>query len=121
MPKWTRWQGWVAFVAGAYAALSPLWTETTNAATWTMVVLGVVTAAVALGSLAMPDARIADYALVLMGVLFIVSPWVMDFARIDQMALTAWIVGAVTVVVGVLGMPEVEERTHMPHHRPIAH
>jgi hypothetical protein len=118
MQKWTRWQDWVAFVAGAYAALSPIWTDTSDDATWTMVVLGVVTALIALWSLAMPDDRISEYALVLMGVLFIASPWVMGFDNIDAMALTAWIVGAVTALAGVLGMPEVDERMHR---RPIPH
>ena len=118
MQKWTRWQDWVAFVAGAYAALSPIWTETDNTVTWTMVVLGVVTAAVSLWSLAMPDDRFSEYALVLMGVLFIASPWVMSFNDITNMALTAWIVGAVTAITGLLGMPEVE---HRMHRRPIAH
>jgi hypothetical protein len=118
MQKWTRWQDWVAFVAGAYAALSPLWTETSDKATWTMVILGVLTAAISLWSLAMPADRISEYALVLMGVLFFVSPWVMSFDSIDNMALTAWIVGVVTALAGVLGMPEVDQRMH---HRPIAH
>lgn len=120
MQKWTRWQGWVAFVAGAYAALSTLWTDTSTTATRTMVVLGVVTAAVALWSLAMPGHRIAPYALVLMGALFIASPWVMGFDHIDDMVLTALIVGAVTIISGVLSTPEVEERMHI-HHRPITH
>jgi hypothetical protein len=118
MRKWTRWQDWVAFAAGAYAALSPIWTDTDNTATRTMVVLGVVTVAVSLWSLAMPDDRISELALVLMGVLFIASPWVMGFDDIDNMALTAWIVGAVTAITGLLGMPEVDTRMH---HRPIAH
>ena len=120
MRKWTRWPVWVALSAGAYAALSPLWTETDTTATRTMVVLGVVTAAIALWSLAMSENRISEYALMLMGVLFIASPWVMGFERLDNIALTAWIVGAVTVLAGVLGMPQVEDRMHM-HHGPIAH
>ena len=118
MQKWTRWQDWVALVAGVYAALSPLWTVTDDAATWTMVVLGVVTAAVSLWSLAMPEDRISEYAVVLMGLLFIVSPWVMAFDNLDEMALTAWIVGAVVALAGVLGMPEVDKRMH---HRPLTH
>jgi SPW repeat len=118
MQKWTRWQSWVAFVAGAYAALSPIWTDTDNTATWAMVILGVVTAAVSLWSLAMPDDRISAFALVLLGVLFIASPWVMGFDDIDNMALTAWIVGVITTITGLLGMPAVDQRMH---HRPIAH
>lgn len=118
MQKWTRWQDWLALVAGAYAALSPIWTDTSNKATWTMVVLGVVTAAIALWSLAMPADRVSEYALIVMGVLFIISPWVMSFDDLDNIALTAWIVGAVTALAGILGMPEVDERMH---HRPILH
>jgi uncharacterized membrane protein HdeD (DUF308 family) len=121
MQKWTRWQAWVALVAGAYAALSPIWTRTNDTATWTMVALGAVTVAIALGALAMAEDRISEYALVLMGVLFIASPWVMGFERLDDMALTAWIVGAVTIVAGVLAIPQVEHRMHLGHHGPITH
>ena len=120
MPKWTKWQGWVALVAGAYAALSPIWTETDNTATWTMVVLGVATAAVGLWSMVRSEDQVSEYAQVLLGVLFIASPWVMGFDQLDTMALTAWIVGAVTVIDGVLGLPQIEHRMHL-HHGPIAH
>lgn len=118
MQKWTRWQDWATFVAGGYAALSPLWTDTTNKATWTMIVLGVVTAAVSLWALAMPDDRISEYGLVLLGVLFVAAPWVMGFDNIDNMALTAWIVGAITVIAGALALPQIE---HRMHRGPIAH
>jgi hypothetical protein len=120
MQKWTRWQDWVTFVAGAYAALSPIWTDSDTTATRTMVVLGVLTAAVSLWALAMPNDRISEYGIVLLGVLFIASPWVMGFDNINNMALTAWIVGAVTVIFGLLAVPEVDKRMH---HRttPIAH
>lgn len=120
MEKWNRWPVWLALLAGAYAALSPIWTETDDTATQTMVVLGVVTMIVALWSLAVAEERISPFGLMLMGALFIVSPWVMDFASLDDMALTAWVVGAVTVVAGVLAMPQIEHRMHM-HHGPIAH
>lgn len=119
MKKWNRWQAWLALSAGAYAALAPLWTETTDAARWTMVILGVVTAAVALTSMAMSEDRFSEYALMLMGVLFIASPWVVGFENLDAMALTAWIVGAVALVAGVLMMPQVEGRMH--HHGPLPH
>jgi peptidoglycan/LPS O-acetylase OafA/YrhL len=117
MQKWTRWQDWVTFAAGGYAALSPIWTETSNKATWTMVVLGAVTAVVSLWSLAMPDDRISEYGLVLLGVLFVISPWVMAFDNLEAMALTAWIVGGVTAVAGLMPGPELN---NIPH-RPITH
>lgn len=118
MQKWTRWQDWVTFVAGAYAALSPIWTDTDNTATWTMIILGVVTAAASLWALAKPEDRISEYGLMLLGVLFIASPWVMGFNNLDDMALTAWVVGAVTLIAGLLALPEVDRhlhRTPIPH------
>jgi len=120
MQKWTRWPVWAALLAGAYAALSPVWTETDEAATQTMVALGVVTVAVSLWSLAMDEHRLSEYALMLLGVAFIASPWVMDFVTLDAMAMTAWVVGVVTALAGVLALPQLEERMHI-HHGPIAH
>jgi SPW repeat len=69
-----------------------------------MIALGVITAALALFSLASPG-RIAFEGLVgLMGVLFVVSPWVMGFstgfAALAWTAWTAWIVGIVALVAG---------------------
>jgi uncharacterized membrane protein HdeD (DUF308 family) len=118
MQKWTRWQDWVTFVAGAFAALSPIWTDTDTTATWTMIILGVVTAAVSLWALAKPEDRISEYGLMLLGVLFIASPWVMGFNDLDNLALTAWVVGAVTLIAGLLALPEVDRhlhRTPIPH------
>jgi uncharacterized membrane protein HdeD (DUF308 family) len=104
MSKWTHPQGLAALIAGIYAALSPIWTTTpsdSNKATYTMITLGVITAALALFDLAMPG-RIAFEGLVaLMGVLFIISPWVMGFSTgFAALAWTAWIVGIVALVAG---------------------
>jgi len=118
MQKWTRWQDWLAFVAGAYAALAPIWTETDDTATWTMVVLGVVTAAIALWSLAMPEDRYSAYALVLMGVLFIACPFVMGFEDLTAICSTAVVVGVVTAIAGLLMVPQISDRMHRT---PIAH
>jgi SPW repeat-containing protein len=119
MQKWMRWQVLAALVAGACAALSPLFIEMDDGATWTMVVLGVVTAAVAVWSLAMSEERMTAYALLLLGVLFIGAPWALDVASTDNdIAVDAWIIGAVVAIAGVLTLPAVEERMH---HRPIPH
>ncbi len=115
MQKWTRWQDWVALLAGVYAFLSPIWTDTTTTATWTMVVLGVVTAAVALWSLALPDDRNSEATHMIMGVLLFISPWVMGFADLTAMAWTAWITGVVAFIAGAWAMPA-SNRLHMQHH-----
>jgi uncharacterized membrane protein HdeD (DUF308 family) len=99
MRKWAHPLDFVALAAGIYAACSPIWTDTTDDATTTMIVLGVVTVAIALWSLARPG-EIAEGLMALMGVLFIVSPWVMGFDNTRPMAATAWIVGAIALVVG---------------------
>jgi hypothetical protein len=106
MRSWTRWQDWVAVVAGAYAALSPIWTDTTDKASWTLVVLGVVTVAVALGSLWQPGMVAAEIVTAALGVLLFVSPWVMGFNDIDGMAWTAWIAGVVIFLAGLAAYPE---------------
>lgn len=115
MRKWVRWQDWVALAAGLYAALAPIWTETERNATWTMVVLGVVTVVVSVWALAMPEDRISEYIHALLGVLFIVAPWVMQFNEINAMSYTAWAVGVITFAMGVWALPEVQRRLHPSH------
>lgn len=104
MRKWTNPLAWAALVAGTYAALCPIWTldPEDNKAMNTMIALGVITAALALFDLAMPG-RIAFEGLVaVMGVLFVISPWVMDFnTGFTALAWTAWVVGGVALVAGL--------------------
>ncbi|MEO6471864.1 MAG: SPW repeat protein [Aeromicrobium sp.] len=99
MKKWAHPLDFVALAAGVYAACSPIWTTTTDKATVAMIVLGIVTAGIALFSLARPG-EIAEGLMALMGVLFIASPWVMNFDGMRSMATTAWVVGAVALLVG---------------------
>ena len=101
MKRWTHPQDFIALLAGIYAFLSPIWTTTIGKATTTMVVLGILTAAIAVIELARPDLLPAEGATALLGVLFFVSPWVMSFSGTHPMAWTAWIVGAITFLVGV--------------------
>lgn len=109
--RWVRWQDWVALVAGVYAFLSPLWTTTVHKASVTLVVLGVVTALVALVSLAAPGMLGPDGAIAVLGVLLFVSPWVMGFHATTGISWTAWIVGVVTVAAGATALP-LESRAH---------
>lgn len=106
MKRWTRWQDWVVLIAGAYALLSPIWTETETNATWTMVVLGALLVVSALWSLAMPGAVGAEATHAGLGVLMVISPWVMGFSDRTALSWTAWIVGAVSIVMGLWALPE---------------
>ena len=105
MKKWARWQDWVALVAGAYAILSPIWTTTVAAATGTLILLGIIIALAALASLAEPDAVLLQPLMAAVGAVVFVSPWVMGFASTMGIAWTAWIVGVVTFVTGLLALP----------------
>ena len=109
--SWRRWQDWVAVVAGVYAFLSPIWTPTVSKATTTLVILGIVAAVVGLVALAMPGAAALEWLKVVVGVLMFIAPWVIGFTATTGMAWTAWIVGVVLVVVGLLALPEVN-RVH---------
>jgi hypothetical protein len=115
MKRWSHPQDFIALIAGAYAVLSPLWTDTTNRATTTMIVLGAITIVVAVADLARPDMMALEGLTALMGVLFFISPWVMGFSDVRAMAWTAWIVGAVTFVVGVADL-----QLTRTHHKGIA-
>ena len=110
MRRLTHSQDYIALIAGLYACLSPLWTDTTNRATTTMIVLGAITAILALVELVRPDMMSAEGLMALMGVLFFISPWVMGFSDMMAMSWTAWIVGVVTFVIGAADL--MVTRTH---------
>ena len=122
MSKWMRPQGLAALIAGIYAALSPIWTTTpsdTSKATYTMITLGVITAALALFDLALPDRMIFKGLIALMGLLFGLSPWVMGFSTgFAALAWTAWIVGIVALVAGAadIQMTRTEQRHGVAAH-----
>lgn len=106
----------IPLIAGVYAFLSPLWTTTTNKASWTMVILGVIIALAALSALFRPDMMAVEGFTALMGVLFFISPWVMSFSGTHPMAWTAWIVGAITFLVGAADMQLIRGHGgHMAH------
>jgi hypothetical protein len=68
MRPWTRLQDFATLIAGAYAALSPIWVNTTGErdAFWTLIALGALMALAALVSLAMPGV-VGAIAIVLAG------------------------------------------------------
>ncbi len=114
MLKSMRWQDAVALLAGAFAALAPLWMNTSETATWTMVLLGACTVLVSVWSMYRPEDEISEYAQAILGVLLFISPWVMDFTRLNDLALTAYIAGAIVFIAGAWASFEAY-RMHHPH------
>jgi hypothetical protein len=102
MKPWTRTQDFGTLIAGAYAALSPIWISTTgeSGALWTLIVLGVLLVGTALFSLAMPDLVAAEWLTVLFGALLFIAPWVFSYTHLDGASWTSWVVGGVAVVLG---------------------
>ena len=102
MRPWTRLQDYGALVAGVYAALSPIWVSTTGerGAFWALIVLGVLIAATALFSLAVPGMVAAEWLTVVFGVLLFVAPWVLTYTDRTGASWTSWVIGVVAVVLG---------------------
>ncbi|HWL96794.1 MAG TPA: SPW repeat protein [Nocardioidaceae bacterium] len=105
MKAWRRWQDWIALVAGVYALLSPLWTDTDTAAMWSLIVFGALIALASLASLARPEMDPLEYAHAALGALLFIAPWVLGYADMMGAAWTSWIAGIVTLVVGVAALP----------------
>jgi uncharacterized membrane protein HdeD (DUF308 family) len=110
MKRWTHPQDFIALLAGIYAMLAPIWTETTAKTTWTMVVLGAVTALLSLADLVRPDLLATEGLTALMGLLFFIAPWVMGFSGLRAMSWTAWIIGVAVAAVGLADLQMT--RTH---------
>lgn len=113
MRAWTRWQDWVTLVAGAYAALSPIWTDTTNegGATATLITLGVLVVLSSLLGLARPGLVATEWLSAIFGVLLFVAPWVLTYTGAGGASWTSWIVGILGVAMGLTAVP-VSNRAH---------
>lgn len=112
MRQWTRWQDWVALAAGVCVALSPLVAERETTATWTMVIMGALIVLASAYSLYSPGDVISEGSHAVLGLLLVITPWVMGFADLQGLAWTAWIAGAVTLGVGLLALPETNRLHH---------
>lgn len=77
--------------------------------------LGIITALVALWSLAAPGVIAAERLVALLGVLFFISPWVMSFHATTGMAWTAWIASVITFITGLWALPESNKIHHSAH------
>ncbi|MDR6636881.1 SPW repeat protein [Paenarthrobacter nitroguajacolicus] len=115
MKKWTRWQDWTVVAAGAYAALSVLWTTQTGSSTAVMVTLGILLVIGGVVNLAVPGMPAAEWGQAIIAVALLLAPWVAGFTSATGAAWSAWIPGAVALVVTALAIkPSTEEYRH--HH-----
>lgn len=103
MKAWTRWQDWVALVAGLYAALSPIWVSTTHegGAVASLIALGALIVITTVVSLARAGGAVTEWLTALWGVLLFVAPWVITYTSHSGAAWTSWIVGVIAVLAGL--------------------
>lgn len=102
---WSRWEDWGAVVLGVLLALSPIVFSTSAAARTTMIVLGVLTVAVGLLSLARPGLMATEWITLVFGVLLFISPWVLSYTAFTGAAWTSWIIGVLTVAAAAAAVP----------------
>lgn len=105
---WRRWQDWAALAIGVLIALSPIVVATNAAALWTLLVFGVLIAAAAVWSLAMPGSVYSEYVHMAFGVLLFISPWVMTYSTMGGASWVSWVGGALAVAAGAAALPEAQ-------------
>lgn len=107
MRTWVRWQDWVAVIAGAFAAISTIWTNAADegGALWSMIVLGALIVLSSLVALAKPGMIATEWLTAIFGVLLFVSPFLMGFTDIAAAAWTCWIAGVVATAAALAAVP----------------
>jgi hypothetical protein len=102
---WTRPYDWAEVVLGVVAVLTPIWTDHSNAAMWTMIILGALVALDGLVSLAMPGLIYGEAVQVVLGALMFISPWVIGYTEFNGISWSSWVIGGLTLIAGAVAFP----------------
>jgi hypothetical protein len=100
MTTWRRWQDWGTIILGVLLFISPFAFGATaeQGAAVAAYAGGVLLVLAGLLNLASPENQIGEWAAVVIGVLLILSPWLLGFAGLTMMAWSAWVIGALAVL-----------------------
>ncbi len=100
MTAWHRWQDWVNVVLGVILFITPFvfGATATSSAAYTAWVIGVLLFLVGLYLLSSPQNVNVEWVQIVLGVLLFISPWVLGFTNLTQMAWSAWIIGVLAVI-----------------------
>ncbi|GAB3273712.1 hypothetical protein GCM10027562_43780 [Arthrobacter pigmenti] len=101
MQAWTRLSDWILISAGFVAAFSPSMVKTTPASAGTLALLGGLLALCAVINLAAPKVLFVFWVAALLGLLLFLAPWGLEMTGNIGSSFVAWVVGAVSVVVGI--------------------
>lgn len=97
----THPQDVIALLLGLYALACPLWTTTSSRATMSLIILGSIVVMLSLAEVFLPDMLSVEGLTAGIGLLMVLSPVAMRYSDVRPMAWTAWIIGAVLIVVGI--------------------
>ena len=112
MKKWSRWQDYVAVVAGLFAALSTIWTTQQASSRVMMIGVGVLLVLSGVWNLMSPGMPVAEWVQMILGALLFISPWIAGYTGHLGAAWTSWIAGGVSLVVAVLAVqPSMRQHT----------
>ncbi|MDA8369606.1 MAG: SPW repeat protein [Nocardiopsaceae bacterium] len=100
-----RWEDWAALAAGITVVISWIWHGMIGPPTAVMFLVGVGTAFSAVLSITRPGLIATEAVMFVLGVLLFVLPWLLEFTHEGAAAWTAWILGPVIAVLGVIGVP----------------
>ena len=100
MAMWKRWQDWASLVLGVLLFITPFVFNGMSipGAQWAAWIGGVLLVVIGLWDLARPDNQAGEWLSGLVGVLIFISPWVLGFTVLTQMAWSAWIIGVLAVI-----------------------
>lgn len=104
MRGWKRWEDWTVVVLGLVLALTPIWSEPIGGSVPMTITSGVLLVVVGLVNLGGPNLYGIEIGQLLASVVAIIIPWLGGFAGANVPAMTAWIVGGVSLVVTVLAL-----------------
>lgn len=110
--RWSRWQDWLVVVVGVLAVLSPLWAVASAGATATLIVLGVLLTASAIWSLVKPGSLASEWVHMALGGLLVISPWIVGYSGEPVSAWSAWVLGALAVILGAAALPAATTAHH---------
>ncbi len=99
-----RWADWAAILAGLALGVSWIWHGMYGFGGGAMFVLGLGAIMASVVSITRPGALSSEAGVLAIGVLVFVMPWPLGFTDLTAAAWTAWILGAVMVLLGAFGL-----------------
>ncbi len=99
-----HWEDWVSMLAGLYLVLSPLWMQMSHPRAIWLVPFGIVLIVFgAWSEFRERAAALAEGMVALAGAFILASPWIGGFAGANGLALSAWIIGGLVIVMAGVG------------------